>query len=49
MEKNCFKRDTNLDRELFFSNRHSVDLFLDFIHIFRRLMIILAQNKVRVL
>lgn len=24
---------------------HSVDLFLDFIHIFRRLMIILAQNK----
>ena len=26
--------------------RHSVDLFLDFVNIFRRIMIILAQNKV---
>ena len=46
-KKNYSKIDTNLDRALFFFNRHSVDLFLDFIHIFRRLMIILAQNKVQ--
>ena len=32
----------------FLFGRHSVDLFLDFIQIFRRIMIILAQNKVGV-
>ena len=30
-----------------FLYRHSVDLFIDFIDIFRRLVIILGMNKVR--
>lgn len=32
--------------QLVLLSRHSIDLFLDFIEIFRRIMIILAQKEV---
>ena len=32
--------------QLILLSRHSIDLFLDFIEIFRRIMIILAQKEV---